>query len=83
MTDRNTSKSLANQLPKNKMVLGWLMVKTIPAIALWALLFLKFNPISFFGVCATLLGAIVLVKVSLALGLFVWEQWFMKQLDLV
>ncbi len=29
------------------------------------------------------MGAIVLVKVSLAFGLFVWEQWFMKPLDLV
>jgi 17beta-estradiol 17-dehydrogenase / very-long-chain 3-oxoacyl-CoA reductase len=60
-----------------------LVVKTIPAIILWAFLFLKFNPISFFGVCASLMGAIVLVKVSLSFGLFVWEQWFMKQVDLV
>jgi hypothetical protein len=29
------------------------------------------------------MGAIVLVKVSLALGLSVWEQWFMKPLNLV
>merc|ERR1711935_42942 len=59
-----------------------LMVMTVGGALIFAVGFVMFNPFRLMTFFATFLGAMVMLKVCLAIGLAVWELYFMKQKDI-
>lgn len=56
---------------------------SVAGCALYALLFLAYNPFPLFGWIATFVGALVMCKCVLGPALAIWEHFFMKRLDIV